>query len=124
MTQSDFLKGMAVGMLRCGKSCRFVARELGVSHTTVQRWWKRWKNDGNVERRKRSGRPRLTNDSTDRKLIISVKRNRFKSVPRLAVSWKAASGIACSIRTAYRRLAEAGLKSFRPAVRIPLSKSA
>ena len=122
MSRSEFVKGMAVGMLRCGKSCRFVGRQLGVSHSTVSKWWSQWNSEGNVKRRKGSGRPRLTNHATDRKLVISAKRNRFKPVTRLAVSWKAASGIACSIRATYRRLAEIGLRSYRPAVRIPLSK--
>ena len=93
-----------------------------MAHTTVKRWWIRWRNDGNVKRKKGTGRKRSTSEVTDRKLVISSKRNRFTSVPRLFVSWKAASGIVCSLRTAYRRLEEAGLKSYRPAVRIPLSK--
>ena len=43
------------------------------------------------------------------------------SVSKLVVHWKSASNIDCSVRTAYRRLREAGIQSRRPAVLIPLS---
>ena len=122
MTHSVFLKGMAIGMMRCGRSARSVANDLNVTHRTVSLWWRRWNIEGNLERKRGSGRPRKTHNRTDRKLVIAAKRNRFTSIPRLTVSWKFASRIDCSVRTAYRRLAEAGLKSYRPAVRIPLSK--
>lgn len=112
---------MAVGMIRCGRSFRDVARMLNVSHPTVRRWWMRWCDEGKVERKEGSGRPRKTSQTTDRKLIVAAKRNRFESTKRLAISWKFASNITCSIRTAYRRLSEAGMKSCSPAIRIPLS---
>lgn len=119
---SEFVKGMAIGMIRCCRTMRDVARELNVSHVTVRSWWIRWCREGNIARKEGSGRPRKSTKVTDRKLIIAAKRNRFHNVKRLAVSWKSAAGIACSVRTAYRRLREAGLKSYRPVVRIPLSK--
>ena len=74
-----------------------------------------------MRRRKVSGRPRKTNRSADRRLVLSCKRNRFDSVPKLVVSWKFSTGAVCSVRTAYRRLAEAGIRSYRPLVRIPLT---
>ena len=117
--QDEFVKGMAVGMIRCGRSMRVVGRELSLSHVTVRRWWVRWCEEGNVARKEGSGRPKMTSRVTDRKLVIAAKRNRFQSVKRLAISWKSASGTTCSVRTAYRRLTEAGLKSYRPAVRVP-----
>lgn len=88
---SEFVKGMAIGMIRCGRSMREVGRELNVSHVAVMKWWKRWREEGNFKRKEGSGRPRITTDVTDRKLVIAAKRNRFQSIRRLAVSWKSAS---------------------------------
>lgn len=122
MAVDEFVKGMAIGMLRCGKKAKFVSQELGISCAIVFRWWHRWQSEGSLKRRKGSGRPRKTKIRADSKLVLAAKRNRFDSVPRLAISWMSAAGVRCSIRTAYRRLAEAGIKSYRPAVRIPLSK--
>lgn len=122
MAHSDLTKGMAIGMMRCGRSAYRVAKELKLSRSLVLTWWRRWREEGTLCRRKGSGRPRKTGNKTDRALVILAKRNRFLAVPRLFVSWSSAAGVACSVRTAYRRLAEAGLKSCRPAVRIPLSK--
>ena len=81
-----------------------------------------WQEEKNLVRRKGPGRPRKTGTAADRDLVVLAKRNRFESIPRLFVSWSSAAGVNCSVRTAYRRLAEAGLKFCRPAVGIPLSK--
>ena len=55
------------------------------------------------------------NNRTDSKLVLATKENKFESVPRLAItcSWMSAAGVRSSIRTAYRRLAEAGIKAFQ-----------
>lgn len=122
MAIDDFVKGQAIGMMRCGRKVKGVAEALGVSRTIVSRWWKRWQCEGSLLRRKGSGRPRKTGRKTDSKLILSVKRNRFEAIPRLAIAWMSAAGVRCSVRTAYRRIADAGFKSYRPVIRIPLSK--
>lgn len=122
MAVSEFLKGMAIGMLRCGKKAKDVARSVGVSLAMVYKWWNRWLQEGDLRRRRGSGRPRKTTRRADAKLVLACKRERFAPVPRLAIRWMAAAGLQCSVRTAYRRLADAGIKSYRPAVRIPLSK--
>ena len=121
MAYSEFVKGMAVGLMRVWRNARRVSRELNIHHKTKQRWWLRWNEGEGPGRRVGSGRPRKTTNATNRKLIIACKRNRFGSVPKLTVSWNFASGVNCSVRTAYRRLAEAGIRSYRPAVRIPLT---
>ena len=108
-------------MMRVWKCARKVGREVNVPHTTVSRWWTRWCAGEGPGRRDGSGRPRKTTSRTDRKLVIACKRNRFEPVPKLTVAWNFGSGADCSVRTAYRRLAKAGIQSYRPAVRIPLS---
>ncbi|KAK4310310.1 hypothetical protein Pmani_018129 [Petrolisthes manimaculis] len=42
-----------------GKTTRNIARELDVSASTVSRWIKRWKTEGNVNTRPRLGRPSI-----------------------------------------------------------------
>jgi len=121
MAYSEFVKGMAVGLMRVWRNARRVSREVNIHHKTVQRWWSRWNAGEDPGRRVGSGRPRKTTNAANRKLIIACKRNRFVSVPKLTVSWNFGSGVNCSVRTAYRRLAEAGIRSHRPAVRIPLT---
>ena len=122
MAHSELVKGIAIGMMLCGRSANQVGKELGINRSVVLRWWRRWKEEGDLTRRKGSGRPRVTRKRSDKTLVVQAKRNRFQSVPRLFVSWASAAGLSCSVRTAYRRLAEAGLKSYRPAIRIPLSE--
>ena len=121
MAYDQFIRGMVIGMMRCGRSAASVGEELQVSRTVIWRWWCRWRTVGKVEKKKGPGRPRKSSKHTDARLVLAAKRNRFQSVSRLVVSWKFASGIDCSVRTAYRRLREAGLKSCRQAIRIPLS---
>lgn len=67
--------------------------------------------------------PRVSSKrSHDSKLIFSVKRNCFESLPRVDISSMLAAGVRCSVRTAYR-LIDADLKSYRPDGRISLRKS-
>ena len=114
-------EGIAIGIM-CGRSAYRVGKDLNISRTLILRWWRRWQEEKNLDRRKGSGRPSKTGRAEDRALVIKAKRNRFESVPRLFVSWSNAAGVSCSVRTAYRRLAEAGLKFCRPVVGIPLSE--
>lgn len=39
MTLSEFMKGMAIGMLRCEKKAKEAARILGMLYSMVSRWW-------------------------------------------------------------------------------------
>ena len=61
------------------------------------------------------GRPRKTNESTDRKMILTIKRNRFSSYSVISSSFNV------SRETLHRRANEFGFKS-RVAVINPLTK--
>ena len=108
-----FMKRVTVGLMKAWRNARRVSRELNVHHKTIQRWWSRWNEGEGPGRRVGSGRPRKTTNATNRKLIIVCKRNRFRISAQESTN--------CSVRTAYRRLDEAGIRSYRPAVRIPLT---
>ena len=118
----EFVKAMAIGMMRVWKCARKIGREIKVpAQPSVVGDGSRWCAGEDPECRVGSGRPRKTTPRSDRKLVIACKRNRFQSVRKLTVARNFCSGAACSVHTTYRRLAEARIRSCRPAVRIPLS---
>lgn len=119
---SDFDKGRLCGLMEAGESVRDTARRMHLSKTTVQRWWSKYQKTGNVQRKRGSGRPRLSTARQDQRLVLLVKRNRFKPVSKLHVAWRNDSNVQCSERTARRRVLEAGYAAHRPLVRIPLSR--
>lgn len=117
---SDFDKGYLCGLLEAGMSIRKVAERMGVTTRTVQKWWDKFRNVGNTERQIGSGRPCKTTDKQKAALILSVKRNRFKPVTKLADQWIKTNELTCSLRTARRIVLQGGYKSYNPAIRIPL----
>lgn len=117
---SEFQKGRLCGLLETGISLRGVAKRMGISKRTVQKWWDNYRNEGNVERQIGSGRPSKTSASQKSSLILSVKRNRFKPVSKLGKEWIKTEQLNCSLRTARRIVLDAGFKSCNPAIRIPL----
>ncbi|KAK4310998.1 hypothetical protein Pmani_017472 [Petrolisthes manimaculis] len=63
------LRGRIVGMREAGHSTAEVCRELGVSHTTVDKWWRRWRAEGDLRDRPRSGAPRRTTPVEDNEIV-------------------------------------------------------
>ena len=92
MANSDVTKGIAIGMM-CSKSAYRVGKDLNISRTLILRWWRRWQEEKNLDRRKGSGRPSKTERAEDRALVIKAKRKRFESVPPLFVSWLSAADV-------------------------------
>jgi len=117
---SQFDRGRIIGMLEAGLSQREVARRLGCSRPAVKRWWDRFQETRGCKRKDGSGRPRLSDGRDDRYLVQYVKRHRFLSVERFRQQWRQACNIAASRSTINKRLVSTKLRSYRPAVRIPL----
>lgn len=118
---SEFDRGRLVGMLEAGKPVAWVAAQLHIHRKTVMRWWNRYEVNGAANRQKGSGRPRAATASQERRLCLTVKRNRFTPVSRLYCPWSQATGVNISCRTAQRIVNRGGLRCCRPLVRIPLS---
>ena len=116
----DFTRGRIVGMLEAGMSIAAVARRIHCDRKTVRRWWDRYQQDGSHKRKAGSGRPRRSSAAQDRKLVLQTKRNRFTATRVLHMVWRQVCGVNVSVRTAYRRLLAANLRSRRPLLRIPL----
>ena len=74
MAVSDFVEGMAIGMLRFGKMARDLGKELGVSYAMQYRWWNRWLHEGGTcEKEKGFGRLRKTMKRADARLLLACK---------------------------------------------------
>lgn len=56
-------------MKEAGYSINNIADLLGISHTTVQKWCKRWEQEGELSDRPRCGAPRKTSRADDRKIV-------------------------------------------------------
>lgn len=62
-------------MWQAGLSVTDIAEEVEVSRTTVYWWIKRWKSDGSLLTKPRSGRPRVTTKEQEAKIAALVREN-------------------------------------------------
>ena len=103
LSQDEMNRG--IGMLHSGLSQRHVANVLGMSQSVVSRMWNRFITTGNVRHLHAGGRERSTNEVQDRFLVVQARRHRFAHATTLR-----------------RDLHDAGLRSRRPAIRVPLTR--
>nr|XP_053652035.1 uncharacterized protein LOC128702051 [Cherax quadricarinatus] len=66
-----------IWMWENGSNARAIARDTGSSVTTVRRWINRWKKEGNVNTKPRSGRPRR------KPVIYGTETERFPSAEQM-----------------------------------------
>ena len=105
-------KGRAIGIWEAGLSMRQISQRVGVAVQTISDWKSRYVVEGNVTRRRRSGRPRQTTERSDRFLVRLAKKHRLLSAPALLQQWKER----VSRWTVRRRLLDKQLRSYRPAL--------
>ena len=110
LSQDEMNRG--IGMLHSGLFQRHVANFLGVSQSVVSRMWNRFITTGNVRHLQAWGRERSTNEVQDRFLVVQARRHRFDNATTLRIS----------TQTIRNRLHDAGLRSRRPAIRVPLTR--
>ena len=120
LSQDEMNRG--IGMLHSGLSQRHVANVLGVSQSVVSRMCKRFITTGNVWHLHAGGRERSTNEVQDRFLVVQARRHRFDNETTLRRDFQNASGVRISTQTIRNRLHDAGLRSRRPAIRVPLTR--
>ena len=109
-------------MLEAGLSQWEVARVLGVSQSVVSRMWTRFHLTGNVMHQHAGGRERSTTRAQDRFIALQARRHLFNNATTLRSELQNATGVRLSTQTIRNRLHEAGLRSRRPAIRIPLTR--
>lgn len=105
----------ALTLLDEGRSQRYVARILGVHHSSVNRALRRFRETGCYTRRQGQGRSRKTTERDDRFLRQTTLRNRMVTSVELQQQLRQVRNVQISAKTVRRRLREAGLTNRRPA---------
>lgn len=112
-------RAQIVILSQAGSSQRKIAQFVGVSKTTVQYTLQRYAETGSYADRKRSGRPKKTTSSDDRRIQVISKRSRMKTVPDIRAEINESLPQPISESTVTRRLHEIGLYG-RVAAKKPL----
>lgn len=110
-------KERAVALLEAGWAVRGVARELGVSHTSIRRLWQKWQTEHSVARRPGTGRARITSPEEDNNLVRYIQQHPFHTCRRAIRE----TGFPGSERTARNRLYEVNIRSYVAAVKPTLN---
>ena len=111
------IRGRIVGMKESGLSAAEIARQVGVSLTTVYKWCNRWEAEGDLRDRPRSGAPRRTTPAEDQQILEEVAENPFTN----ARAVREELDIEVSDRTVRKRLHAAGIHHRRPAIKEKLT---
>lgn len=98
-----------------GMSAREISSAIGCSNSTVSRFLKKYKDTGDIARKKGSGASRKTSAADDRLLTRMSLRDRFKTAVDLRAEFVAGGGNPVGVHTIRSRLREAGLVARRPA---------
>jgi transposase len=100
---SDFEPGRIVVLREGGLSFRQIAARLNRSVSAVVNCYHVWSEEGREQRARRSGRPRQTTASQDRRLRLLAVRDRFSTTRSIADQWFGEEGRRVTTRTIYRR---------------------
>ena len=114
---SEFDRGRIIRMREAGMSTRAVAERVGRNQSTVVRVWHHWTQDGTATRRPVTGRPRVTTEREDRRIV------RMATSSRTMTATQIRSVITTSVsrRTVNNRLLQSGLCSRIPMRCLPLT---
>ena len=102
-------KQIIINMKNHGESDRSVAKYVGCNQSTVSRVYERWREEHTVAVQQRSGRPRKTDEKTDRVTWRLSKKNRFKTATFIRPFLLKQYGLSVSSKTVRRRLNEGKL---------------
>ena len=120
LSQDEMNRG--IGMLHSRLSQRHVANVLSVSQSVVSRMWNRFITTGNVRHLLAGGLERSTNEVQDRFLVVQARWHRFDNAATLRRDFQNATGVRISTQTIRNRLHDAGLRSRRTSIRVPLTR--
>lgn len=101
-----------------GLSVPEAGARLGVHRATAFRWWKKYEETGNVERKRGTGRQCVSSQDQDQRLIDQCRQQPFMCARQL----KESTAFPGDVTTVRRRLRAAGLRSFRAAVKERLTE--
>ena len=118
MTAARDTRVRLIALLDEGYSISQVTGRLGMAKTTALRWALRYLETRGVQRRRRSGRPRVLTGSGDRALLRHRERNPFMSANQL----RHASRFSGGRKTVGNRLKAAGIRNYRAAQKQTLTE--
>ena len=106
------LRHQAMGMMMTGKSSREVGKVLGVDHSSVSRWYKRYQDGESLLDRKRSGRPTVQTKVS--KLVLAKSLTKKRQSTRKLAERLSRSGHHMSHMTVHNYLTKKlGAKAFK-----------
>lgn len=115
---SAFNRARIIALHDAGHSNHQISEMLDIPRSSVVRIVHRYQELGTVERRSRSGRPRVSDERQDRYLVQYARRHRNASVPALRAHFQGTFRLVISTSTVRRRLHRANLRARRP-LRVP-----
>ena len=107
-------KAVVIELNKVGFSARKIAKKLDFHQTKISKFLKRAQEDGTIERRTGSGRPRISTEKQDEGLERLSLKDRFKSAMELKSEWRKKERVLESKSTINRRLLERDLPARRP----------
>jgi transposase len=78
-----FMNGIIVEKFSSGKKAKQISNELGISVRTLNHKWKRYREEGTLALKSRSGRPRKTSPGEDRLIVRQVQQDPFVSCKKI-----------------------------------------
>lgn len=105
----------AVALHNDGRSVRYIAYVMNMPRSTIHDALKRFRETQEYTRRPGSGRPRCTTQNEDRRMVLSVLRERNLPSTMVAQRFFNMHGRPISAKTVKRRLKASGLMSAKPA---------
>lgn len=111
------LRRRIIGRHESGMSPTEVARDLGIARDTVYLWTRRWEEEGNLNDRRKTGRPRKTTAEQDGLIREAAQTNPFTT----AVTITQNLNIPISSRTTFWQLNGQGIRHRTPAIKEALT---
>jgi transposase len=83
---SDFDNGRVIEGFLQGKTGTQLEKELGIPRTTLYGKWKKYQQEGNLAKKPKSGRPKITTCREDVMMLREVKKNPFISCKQIGIA--------------------------------------
>jgi transposase len=83
---SDFVNGMVIEGFRQGKKAKDLSKEYGIPIRTLYGKWKRYQQEGTLEKKPKSGRPKITTLREDIRMFREVKKDPFISCKQIGIA--------------------------------------
>lgn len=113
LTETQVMR--VITLLGEGNSQRYIAGQMGVSRSVIQRAVSRYRDTGGLGRRPGQGRKRITTPRQDRSIVRNVLRRRTTLAKEAQTHLRQDQNVQISTDTVRNRLHETGLSSRRPA---------